>query len=84
MSLQTPLFWHILSNKYAGHGITLARHRDRRGKTSVALGLAEARKKGEKKKEPLGERNKVLIIPPGGGEPIRYRGRSLDPLVDKT
>ncbi|KAJ3918702.1 hypothetical protein F5877DRAFT_90518 [Lentinula edodes] len=65
-----PLLWTVLGNKFAGK-IELASHRDRKGKSSVALGY-EA---GEQKS------SKVLIYPPGSTTPVRYEGiNKLDSL----
>ncbi|KAF7309480.1 Protein disulfide isomerase [Mycena indigotica] len=60
---KVPLLWKILSNKYEGK-IQFGTHRDRKGKSSVALGF-EA---GEKKQ------SKVLFYSPGSTKPFRYEG----------
>ncbi|KAJ4000340.1 hypothetical protein F5050DRAFT_1563164 [Lentinula boryana] len=65
-----PLLWTVLGNKFAGK-IELASHRDRKGKSSVAMGY-EA---GEQKS------SKVLIYAPGSTTPVRYEGiNKLDSL----
>lgn len=58
-----PLLWKVLANKYRGQ-LEFGTHRDRKGKSSVVLGL-EA---GEKKE------SKVLIYSPGSTTPFRYEG----------
>ncbi|KAI0794232.1 hypothetical protein C8Q74DRAFT_1247535 [Fomes fomentarius] len=58
-----PLLWQTLGNKYKGQ-IKFAIHRDRRGKSSVEMGL-EA---GEPKS------SKVLFYPPGSTDYVRYEG----------
>ncbi|KAF8891421.1 hypothetical protein CPB85DRAFT_1332307 [Mucidula mucida] len=60
---KVPLLWKVLANKYAGQ-IVFASHRDRKGKSSVALGM-EA---GEKKE------SKVLVYAPGQEQGVRYKG----------
>ncbi|KAJ4474937.1 hypothetical protein J3R30DRAFT_3505018 [Lentinula aciculospora] len=65
-----PLLWTVLGNKYAGK-MELASHRDRKGKSSVAMGY-EA---GEQKS------SKVLIYAPNSTIPVRYEGiNKLDSL----
>ncbi|KAJ7591408.1 protein disulfide isomerase [Mycena floridula] len=67
---KVPLLWKVLGNKYKDQ-IELATHRDRKGKSSVALGY-EA---GEKKQP------KVLIYPIGATQAVRYEGiNKLDSL----
>lgn len=61
---KVPLLWKVLANKYAGQ-IVFASHRDRKGKSSVALGM-EA---GEKKE------SKVLVYAPGQEQGVRYKGK---------
>ncbi|EIN03815.1 hypothetical protein PUNSTDRAFT_77492 [Punctularia strigosozonata HHB-11173 SS5] len=58
-----PLLWQVLSVKY-GKDILFASHRDRKGKSSVSMGLE------------AGERDqaKVLIYPPGQTEYVRFEG----------
>ncbi|KAJ7065344.1 thioredoxin-like protein [Mycena amicta] len=60
---KVPLLWKILANKYEGK-LEFGTHRDRKGKSSVALGF-EA---GEKKD------SKVLVYSPGSTTPFRYEG----------
>ncbi|KAF7317761.1 Protein disulfide isomerase [Mycena kentingensis (nom. inval.)] len=60
---KVPLLWKILSNKYHGQ-LEFGTHRDRKGKSSVALGF-EA---GEKKD------SKVLVYSEGSTTPFRYEG----------
>ncbi|TFK34040.1 hypothetical protein BDQ12DRAFT_614103 [Crucibulum laeve] len=67
---KVPLLWKVLGNKYQGQ-LDLASHRDRKGKSSVKLGM-EA---GEKKE------SKVLVYRAGSTEPVRYQGiNKLDSL----
>lgn len=60
-----PLLWTVLGNKYAGQ-IELAYHRDRKGKSSVTMGLEP----GEDKT------SKVLVYAPGSTTFVRYQGPS--------
>lgn len=60
---KTPLLWKVLANKYQGQ-LEFAGHYDKKGKTSIQLGL-EA---GEKKE------SKVLLYPAGSTNFIRYEG----------
>ncbi|KAJ7876250.1 hypothetical protein B0H13DRAFT_2055442 [Mycena leptocephala] len=67
---KVPLLWQVLANKYKGQ-LEFGTHRDRKGKSSVALGF-EA---GEKKE------SKVLVYSPGSTKPFRYEGiNKLDSL----
>ncbi|KAJ7173600.1 hypothetical protein C8R46DRAFT_893146 [Mycena filopes] len=67
---KVPLLWKVLANKYKGQ-LEFGTHRDRKGKSSVALGF-EA---GEKKE------SKVLVYSPGSTKPFRYEGiNKLDSL----
>ncbi|GLB41520.1 putative thioredoxin [Lyophyllum shimeji] len=67
---KVPLLWKVLGNKYKDQ-LELAAHRDRKGKSSVAMGL-EA---GEPKQA------KVLIYPAGSTKFVRYEGiNKLDSL----
>ncbi|KAJ7636158.1 thioredoxin-like protein [Mycena polygramma] len=67
---KVPLLWKVLANKYQGQ-LEFGTHRDRKGKSSVALGF-EA---GEKKE------SKVLVYSPGSTTPFRYEGlNKLDSL----
>ncbi|KAJ7272560.1 hypothetical protein B0H12DRAFT_1091017 [Mycena haematopus] len=61
---KVPLLWQVLANKYQSLGLEFGYHRDRKGKSSVALGF-EA---GEKKE------SKVLLYSPGSTKPFRYEG----------
>ncbi|KAF8997821.1 hypothetical protein BDQ17DRAFT_1329070 [Cyathus striatus] len=66
-----PLLWKVLANKYDGQ-LSLAVHRDRKGRTSVKMGMEAGGVK-----EP-----KVLIYPAGSMTPIRYQGiAKLDSLT---
>ncbi|TBU45416.1 hypothetical protein BD309DRAFT_956311 [Dichomitus squalens] len=58
-----PLLWQTLDNKYQGQ-IKFAVHRDRRGKSSLKMGLEQ----GEPKS------SKVLLYPAGSTEYVRYEG----------
>lgn len=58
-----PLLWQTLGNRYKGQ-ITFAIHRDRKGKSSVKMGL----EKGEPKS------SKVLLYPAGSTDYVRYEG----------
>lgn len=60
---KVPMLWKVLANQFLGR-LELASHRDRRGKSSVALGM----EKGEKKDA------KVLVYPAGSTEYVRYEG----------
>ncbi|KAJ7230519.1 hypothetical protein GGX14DRAFT_583640 [Mycena pura] len=78
---KVPLLWKVLANRYQGK-LEFGTHRDRKGKSSVALGL-EA---GEKKE------SKVLVYSPGSTTPFRYEGlnkldslsKFFDSVVDGT
>jgi len=67
----TPLLWTVLGNNFKGK-IDLAVHRDRKGKSSVALGYeAEVEKK-----------SKILVYPIGSTQAVRYDGiAKLDSLT---
>ena len=64
------MLWQVLSNKYKDH-ITFGVHRDRHGKSSVAMGF-EQPKKGS---------SKVLIYPKGSTEYVLYEGGYLFALT---
>jgi len=67
---KVPLLWKVLSNKYKDQ-LDLGTHRDRDGKSSVAMGLEAG---GEKQA-------KVLIYPAGSTKFVRYEGvNKLDAL----
>ncbi|PPQ65248.1 hypothetical protein CVT24_011403 [Panaeolus cyanescens] len=67
-----PLLWSVLGNRFHGTDLVLASHRDKKGKSSVKMGLEAGGKK-----EP-----KVLIYPAGSDEPVRYQGlHKYDSLV---
>ncbi|KAJ6581135.1 thioredoxin-like protein [Mycena capillaripes] len=78
---KVPLLWQVLANKYRGQ-LEFGTHRDRKGKSSVALGF-EA---GEKKE------SKVLVYSPGSTTPFRYEGinkfdslsKFFDSVIDGT
>ena len=61
-----PLLWQTLGNKYKGQ-IRFAVHRDRRGRSSVKMGL----EKGEPKS------SKVLVYPPGASDFLLYEGTRI-------
>jgi protein disulfide-isomerase A6 len=66
-----PLMWKVLANKYRDD-FAFANHRDRKGKSSVALGYEAGTKK----------ESKILIYPAGSTKPVLFEGtRSLLPLV---
>jgi len=58
-----PLMWKVLANQYRDD-FAFANHRDRKGKTSVALGYEAGTKK----------ESKVLIYPAGSTEPFLFEG----------
>lgn len=61
---KVPLLWKVLGNKYQNR-IELGSHRDRKGKSSIALGLEAGGPKEAK----------VLIYPAGSDTPVRYEGK---------
>ena len=66
-----PLMWKVLANKYRDD-FAFANHRDRKGKSSVALGYEAGTKK----------ESKVLIYPAGSTKPVLFEGMwSLLPLI---
>ncbi|KAJ6485819.1 protein disulfide isomerase [Mycena sanguinolenta] len=79
---KVPLLWKVLANKYKGLGLEFGTHRDRKGKSSEALGF-EA---GEKKE------SKILVYSPGSMKPFRYEGlnkfdslsKFFDSVIDGT
>ncbi|KAF8196834.1 hypothetical protein K438DRAFT_1673052 [Mycena galopus ATCC 62051] len=79
---KVPLLWKILANKYKGLGLEFGTHRDKKGKSSEALGF-EA---GEKKE------SKVLVYSPGSMKAFRYEGlnkfdslsKFFDSVIDGT
>ncbi|KAH8104078.1 hypothetical protein BXZ70DRAFT_1052435 [Cristinia sonorae] len=76
-----PLLWQVLGNKYKDF-FTFAIHRDRHGKSSIAMGL-ESQEFGQ---------SKVLIYPPGKTDFVVYEGISkhdsltkfFDSIIDGT
>ncbi|KAI9447083.1 hypothetical protein BJY52DRAFT_1156639 [Lactarius psammicola] len=58
-----PLMWKVLANKYRDD-LVFANHRDRKGKTSVALGYEAGTKK----------ESKILIYPAGSTKPVLFEG----------
>ncbi|TCD67389.1 hypothetical protein EIP91_012424 [Steccherinum ochraceum] len=76
-----PILWQVIGNKYKHH-LTFAIHRDRRGKSSGAMGLVP-NEKGQ---------SKVLIYPPGETKFVVYEGinkhdsltKFFDSIVDGT
>ncbi|KAI9062741.1 hypothetical protein FKP32DRAFT_1593405 [Trametes sanguinea] len=66
-----PLLWQTLGNKYRDQ-IKFAVHRDRQGKSSLAMGLEKGAPKS----------SKVLLYPAGSTDYVRYQGvQKHDPLV---
>jgi protein disulfide-isomerase A6 len=65
-----PLLWSVLANKYAGR-LEMAYNRDRRGKSSVKMGM-EAGGKNEPK---------ILVYSAGSTTPFRYEGMSSHDLT---
>ncbi len=55
--------WKVLANKYRD-AFAFANHRDRKGKSSVALGYEAGTKK----------ESKVLVYPAGSTKPVRFEG----------
>ncbi|CAL1714404.1 unnamed protein product [Somion occarium] len=76
-----PLLWQVLANKYRDY-FAFAIHRDRKGKSSVKMGM-EAGAKGT---------SKVLIYPPGKTDFVRFEGitkydslsKFFDSIIDGT
>ncbi|KAF9454412.1 hypothetical protein P691DRAFT_808549 [Macrolepiota fuliginosa MF-IS2] len=76
-----PLLWKSLANKYAGQ-VEFASHRDRKGRSSVELGMEAG---GQKEA-------KILVYPAGSTTPFRYEGinkidslsKFLDSVLDGT
>ncbi|RDB18494.1 Thioredoxin domain-containing protein C13F5.05, mitochondrial [Hypsizygus marmoreus] len=67
---KVPLLWKVLGNKYKDQ-LELGTHRDRKGKSSVVLGLEAGEKKAAK----------VLVYPAGSTKFVRYEGiNKLDSL----
>ncbi|KAI9440791.1 hypothetical protein H4582DRAFT_2127920 [Lactarius indigo] len=58
-----PLMWKVLANKYRDD-FAFANHRDRKGKSSVALGFEAGTKK----------ESKILIFPVGSTKPFLFKG----------
>jgi protein disulfide-isomerase A6 len=79
---KVPLLWKVLANKYKDLGLEFGIHRDKKGKSSEALGF-EA---GEKKE------SKVLVYSPGSMKAFRYEGlnkfdslsKFFDSVIDGT
>ncbi|KIM39604.1 hypothetical protein M413DRAFT_447080 [Hebeloma cylindrosporum] len=61
---KVPLLWRVLANKYSGTDLLFGTHRDRKGKSSIEMGLEAGGKKEAK----------VLLYPIGSTTPFRYRG----------
>jgi hypothetical protein len=61
---KVPLLWKVLANKYSGTDILFGTHRDRKGKSSIEMGLEAGGKKEAK----------VLLYPIGSTTPVRYQG----------
>ncbi|KAF9465620.1 hypothetical protein BDZ94DRAFT_1159654 [Collybia nuda] len=78
---KVPLLWKVLGNKYKDQ-LELGTHRDRKGKSSVALGFEAGGKKEAK----------VLVYPAGSNKPVRYEGinkldslsKFFDSIIDGT
>ncbi|KAF9483022.1 thioredoxin-like protein [Pholiota conissans] len=67
-----PLLWQVLGNKYSHTALAFASHRDKKGKSSIAMGYEAGGPK-----EP-----KVLIYPEGADKPMIYQGlHKLDSLT---
>ena len=60
-----PLVWQVVANKYRDD-FKFASHRDRKGRSSVAMGFEAG---GDKD-------SKILYYPPGSTMPIRFQGTS--------
>ena len=58
-----PLMWKVLANKYRDD-FAFANHRDRKGKTSVALGYEAGTK----------QESKVLVYSAGSTKPFLFEG----------
>jgi protein disulfide-isomerase A6 len=67
---KVPLLWRVLANKYSGTDILFGTHRDRKGRSSIEMGLEVGGKKEAK----------VLLYPIGSTTPFRYRGPLALPL----
>jgi protein disulfide-isomerase A6 len=76
-----PILWKVLANKYRDD-FAFANHRDRKGKTSVALGYEAGTKK----------ESKVLVYSPGSIKPFLFEGtlkydsisKFFDSILDGT
>lgn len=76
---KVPLLWTVLANKYVGQ-LDMAYHRDRKGKSSVKLGMEAGGKKEAK----------ILVYPAGSTTALRYEGiqkmdslsRFFDSMID--
>ncbi|KAJ7089736.1 thioredoxin-like protein [Mycena belliarum] len=69
---KVPLLWKVLANKYEGK-LEFGTHRDRKGKSSVALGFEAG--------DLVKKESKVLVYSPGSTTPFRYGGiNKLDSL----
>jgi len=69
---KVPLLWRVLANKYEGQ-LEFATHRDRKGRSSVALGFEAG--------DLVKKESKVLVYSPGSTKPFRYEGlNKLDSL----
>ena len=55
--------WKVLANKYRD-SFAFANHRDRKGKSSVALGYEAGTQK----------ESKILVYPTGSTQPFRFEG----------
>ncbi|PPQ95973.1 hypothetical protein CVT26_016189 [Gymnopilus dilepis] len=61
---KVPLLWQVLANKYSHTDLAFASHRDRKGRTSIAMGLEEGGPKD----------SKVLLYPAGSDTYTIYSG----------
>ncbi|KAJ6561210.1 thioredoxin-like protein [Mycena vulgaris] len=69
---KVPLLWKVLANKYQGQ-LEFGTHRDRKGKSSVALGFEAG--------DLVKKESKVLVYSPGSTAAFRYEGiNKLDSL----
>ncbi|KAJ7460709.1 thioredoxin-like protein [Mycena latifolia] len=69
---KVPLLWKVLANKYQGQ-LEFGTHRDRKGKSSVAMGFEAG--------DLVKKESKVLVYSPGSTTPFRYGGiNKLDSL----
>jgi protein disulfide-isomerase A6 len=65
-----PLMWKVLANKYRDD-FAFANHRDRNGKSSVALGYDAGKQK----------ESKILVYPAGSTKPVLFEGMYSSSLL---